>query len=155
MTLHVSSNEASCSCHMFEFMGILCGHVLAVFIKKKVYTLPSHYILCRWTRNAKTEKVKELVNEEFQKDCNKASSTLLFNSVMVQSLELSERASRSEKRHDIEIQRLQKSIGELDLLEVEESMEEFCNLTNQGTAEVTDSAITLCDPPHAETKGHP
>lgn len=63
---HLNSKEASCSCHLFEFLGILCRHVLAIFIKKNVHSLPSQYILCRWTINAK-EKVKTLTDEEFGK----------------------------------------------------------------------------------------
>ncbi|KAJ6931859.1 protein FAR1-RELATED SEQUENCE 5-like [Populus alba x Populus x berolinensis] len=46
--------RASCSCQMFEFSGIICRHILAVFRVKNVLTLPSNYILKRWTRNAKS-----------------------------------------------------------------------------------------------------
>jgi hypothetical protein len=67
--------------------------------------------------------------EEFQGG-NKASSTLLFNNVMVHSLEFSERASRSEKHHNVAIQCLQNAIAKLDLLELEESNEEFVNSTS-------------------------
>ncbi|KAK8512667.1 hypothetical protein V6N13_082798 [Hibiscus sabdariffa] len=45
--------KASCSCQMFEYSGIICKHVLAVFRVTNVLTLPSPYILKRWTRNAK------------------------------------------------------------------------------------------------------
>ncbi|KAL6553550.1 hypothetical protein OROGR_007392 [Orobanche gracilis] len=46
--------EATCSCQMFEFSGIICRHVLSVFRAKNVLMLPSEYVLKRWTRNAKT-----------------------------------------------------------------------------------------------------
>lgn len=39
---------------MFEFSGILCRHVLTVFTVSNVFTIPSHYILKRWTRDAKS-----------------------------------------------------------------------------------------------------
>jgi hypothetical protein len=70
----------------------------------------------RWTLNAKKEKVKGLIIEELQEGGNKASSTLLFNSIMAHSLELSERSSRSEKHHDFAIQYLNSAIAKLDLL---------------------------------------
>ncbi|KAJ4979315.1 hypothetical protein NE237_010095 [Protea cynaroides] len=54
VTLNVPEMRASCSCRMFEFSGILCRHVLTVFTVTNVLTLPSHYILKRWTRNAKS-----------------------------------------------------------------------------------------------------
>lgn len=46
--------RANCSCHMFEHSGILCRHILTVFTVTNVLTLPSHYILKRWTTNAKS-----------------------------------------------------------------------------------------------------
>ncbi|XP_061344477.1 protein FAR1-RELATED SEQUENCE 3-like isoform X2 [Gastrolobium bilobum] len=53
VTLNHSELRANCSCQMFEYSGILCRHVLTVFTVTNVLTLPSHYILKRWTRNAK------------------------------------------------------------------------------------------------------
>ncbi|CAL0317570.1 unnamed protein product [Lupinus luteus] len=53
VTINHSELRASCSCQMFEYSGILCRHVLTVFTVTNVLTLPSHYILKRWTRNAK------------------------------------------------------------------------------------------------------
>lgn len=50
----VFEKKASCSCQMFEFSGIICRHILAVFRVMNVLTFPSHYILKRWTRNAKS-----------------------------------------------------------------------------------------------------
>ncbi|KAL2316947.1 hypothetical protein Fmac_030823 [Flemingia macrophylla] len=53
VALNLSELRANCSCQMFEYSGILCRHVLTVFTVTNVLTLPSHYILKRWTRNAK------------------------------------------------------------------------------------------------------
>ncbi|XP_073043408.1 protein FAR1-RELATED SEQUENCE 9-like isoform X1 [Primulina eburnea] len=46
--------KATCTCRMLEFSGIICRHVLSVFRAKNVLTLPSDYVLKRWTKNAKT-----------------------------------------------------------------------------------------------------
>jgi hypothetical protein len=54
---NVAEQVASCSCKMFEFKGVLCQHVLAVFKAKNIFMLPQHYILKRWTRNAKDEAI--------------------------------------------------------------------------------------------------
>lgn len=51
---NVFEKKASCSCQMFEFSGIICRHILAVFRVTNVLTLPPHYVLKRWTRNAKS-----------------------------------------------------------------------------------------------------
>ncbi|XVE79713.1 hypothetical protein DITRI_Ditri14bG0079400 [Diplodiscus trichospermus] len=54
VTLNYPEMRANCSCQMFEYSGILCRHVLTVFTVTNILTLPSHYILKRWTRNAKS-----------------------------------------------------------------------------------------------------
>ncbi|XP_044490195.1 protein FAR1-RELATED SEQUENCE 5 isoform X1 [Mangifera indica] len=56
---NVLEMKASCSCQMFEFSGLLCRHILAVFRVTNVLTLLSHYILKRWTRNAKSSVILE------------------------------------------------------------------------------------------------
>ncbi|CAI0471270.1 unnamed protein product [Linum tenue] len=56
---NVLKMRAACSCQMFEFSGLLCRHILAVFRVTNVLTLPSHYILRRWTRNARSSVVIE------------------------------------------------------------------------------------------------
>ncbi|KAA8528864.1 hypothetical protein F0562_036219 [Nyssa sinensis] len=58
---NVFERKASCTCQMFQFSGILCRHVLAVFRVTNVLTLPSHYILKRWTRNAKSGVVLDVL----------------------------------------------------------------------------------------------
>ncbi|KAI5420554.1 hypothetical protein KIW84_044377 [Lathyrus oleraceus] len=135
--------------------SILCRHVLCVFIKKKVYCFPKQYVLHRWSINAKKEKVKEVTIEGFQEGSNNASDTSLFNSIMVHSLELSERGSQSEKHHDIAIQSLQNGIAKLDLLNIEESSKKFVDSTSEDMPKVSDVNIALHDPPLIETKGHP
>ncbi|PPD73997.1 hypothetical protein GOBAR_DD29078 [Gossypium barbadense] len=54
VTLNYPEIRANCSCQMFEYSGILCRHILTVFTVTNVLTLPPHYILKRWTRNAKS-----------------------------------------------------------------------------------------------------
>ncbi|KAG8371072.1 hypothetical protein BUALT_Bualt13G0048900 [Buddleja alternifolia] len=53
VSLNIAEMKANCSCKMFEYSGILCRHVLTVFTVTNVLTLPPHYILKRWTKNAK------------------------------------------------------------------------------------------------------
>ncbi|CAI9297857.1 unnamed protein product [Lactuca saligna] len=43
----------TCSCAKYETHGILCKHSLYVMKKRHVQTLPNHYILPRWTLNAR------------------------------------------------------------------------------------------------------
>ncbi|WJX62623.1 hypothetical protein P8452_47597 [Trifolium repens] len=94
--------------------------------------------------------------EDLQESNNRASSTSLFNSIMVESLQVSERGSRSVKHHDVAIQALRKVITELDLLDHEESSEEFVNSTFKVMPDASNKeTINLLDPPLAASKGRP
>ncbi|OMO66114.1 hypothetical protein COLO4_30765 [Corchorus olitorius] len=135
-------------------------HQLAVLIKKKVHSIPNHhYFLDRWTRNAKKGEVDITSDHD-----NNAptSSMMLFNSVMVHSLELSEKASRSQKHYDIAIGGLQRLFEELDALKIEDDKGNSPTdvvisknvpeavLRDEETHLLSQNSILL-DPPH---KGH-
>ena len=45
--------NVKCSCAKFETYGILCKHSMYVLKKRNVETLPDHYILLRWTLDAR------------------------------------------------------------------------------------------------------
>ncbi|KAK7390534.1 hypothetical protein VNO78_25842 [Psophocarpus tetragonolobus] len=101
------------------------------------------------------EKVQVSATEEFREGINEPSSTSLFNSVMVECLELSAKGSQSKKHHDVTIEALGKAIGEPDLLKSMEFCKEFGNLTYEVVLNVSDDTITLCDPPVVGIKGRP
>jgi zinc finger SWIM domain-containing protein 3 len=50
---------ASCSCGQFERIGILCGHALKVLDLMNIKLLPAHYIMKRWTREARSGSIKD------------------------------------------------------------------------------------------------
>ncbi|KAA8547929.1 hypothetical protein F0562_004358 [Nyssa sinensis] len=62
VAFNLSEQSASCSCKMFQFEGILCRHVIAVFKATNIFMLPPHYILKRWTRNAKDEAMLDVLS---------------------------------------------------------------------------------------------
>ncbi|KAG6732290.1 hypothetical protein I3842_01G169800 [Carya illinoinensis] len=65
VTLESGDAKAICTCHMFEFVGILCRHILCVLKKKsKLNMLPHHYILERWTINAKSRAILDIPNSD-------------------------------------------------------------------------------------------
>ncbi|XP_049370779.1 protein FAR1-RELATED SEQUENCE 1-like [Solanum verrucosum] len=156
VSLDLALKRAVCSCHKFEFMGILCRHVLMVFIKKQIHSLPMYYLLDRWTRNA----TKEKANDPSNVTQTLKPSTLWFNNIMMHSIGLSERATKSEKHYQFAHQRLLQLCGELDELSYES--EEDC--VSGGQVSEKDQEINSCeqsqdvtlhDPPVATTKGRP
>lgn len=76
---NVFEKKASCSCQMFEFSGIICRHILAVFRVTNVLTLPSHYILKRWTRNARSGVLLDEHNLGLPSDSQESSAARYDN----------------------------------------------------------------------------
>nr|KAJ0198302.1 hypothetical protein LSAT_V11C700351870 [Lactuca sativa] len=102
--------DVRCSCAKFETYGILCKHSLYMIKKRNVQTLPDHYILPRWTLDARfslgshsvgmheinTEKeVSALTLWYVHANCNKAiehakdspSKIKKFNNLVIKFLE--------------------------------------------------------------------
>ncbi|CAN6446628.1 unnamed protein product [Victoria cruziana] len=50
---------SSCQCKRWERLGIVCCHMLTVINAEHIHTLPSKYVLKRWTRHAKKSTEKE------------------------------------------------------------------------------------------------
>ncbi|KAK8946704.1 Protein FAR1-RELATED SEQUENCE 5 [Platanthera zijinensis] len=53
--LHEDSNflNINCDCSKFATDGYLCKHIFHIMIKKRVREIPTHYVLKRWTINAR------------------------------------------------------------------------------------------------------
>ncbi|KAH7546270.1 hypothetical protein FEM48_Zijuj01G0182400 [Ziziphus jujuba var. spinosa] len=43
--------EVKCSCCLFEFRGILCKHIISVFMKFQIINVPAKYVLPRWRKD--------------------------------------------------------------------------------------------------------
>ena len=53
--LNLESKVCECDCQLFEFMGIVCRHMLLIFQGKNIFEIPSYYILQRRTKEANKE----------------------------------------------------------------------------------------------------
>jgi zinc finger SWIM domain-containing protein 3 len=51
--------KSSCGCGQFERLGVLCAHALKVLDLMNIKLLPEHYILKRWTREARVGSVQD------------------------------------------------------------------------------------------------
>lgn len=98
--------KANCSCHMFEFSGIICRHVLSVFRAKNVLTLPPQYILKRWTRDAKRGGGMEEYGQELASDsCNSLSAR--YNSLRHEAIKYVEEGAKSISVYNVALDALQ------------------------------------------------
>ena len=50
---------STCSCGQFNRIGILCGHALKVLDLMNIKSLPTQYVLKRWTREARSGAVQD------------------------------------------------------------------------------------------------
>ncbi|EPS62805.1 hypothetical protein M569_11983, partial [Genlisea aurea] len=102
---NVLEMKALCSCRMFEFSGLLCRHVLAVFRVANVLTLPPRYVSKRWTRNARSCVVLE--EEQAAADCSGGrrsyleSRTFRYNSLRHEAFKLADQGSESLETYSV------------------------------------------------------
>ena len=66
-------NTISCSCRKFETFSTLCCHTIRVLDVKDIKAMPIQYILKRWTREAKSELVKDIYGRNVKEDTSLVS----------------------------------------------------------------------------------
>ena len=90
VALKISEVKATCTYHMFEYVGILCRHILGVFAKKCLMeVLPEQYVLDRWTMNAKSHRMHDITSDEAQ-GATDVESTRLKSHLMMQFYKIAE-----------------------------------------------------------------
>ncbi|XP_065852997.1 protein FAR1-RELATED SEQUENCE 9 [Euphorbia lathyris] len=100
--------KASCSCQMFEYTGIICRHVLAVFRAKNVLRLPSQYVLKRWTRNAKSGAVMDEGASELPNN-SRESLTVRYNNLRQEAIKYVEEGAKSIHIYNVAMEALQEA----------------------------------------------
>ncbi|XP_059457607.1 protein FAR1-RELATED SEQUENCE 5-like [Corylus avellana] len=116
VTLEILEKKVTCTCRMFEFVGILCRHILQVFLKKSIMGIPQHYVLERWTINAKSRIIHGIASDEIEVETQN-SSTLMKNSLKLEFDDVVELGSHSKKRYEhlsIALQKLRHELLTMD-----------------------------------------
>jgi len=161
VSFEVLEKKATCTCHKFEFVGILCAHILQIFLKKSlVDTIPQHYVLERWTINAKSRIIHGISSDDIQVETQN-SSTLMRNSLMLQFYEVVEVGCQSKRKYEhlgIGLQKLHH-----ELLTMDDDSDKNINDGDEGSAEdlvlnnqvLSNLTFTLQDPLHVRCKGKP
>ncbi|CAL0316353.1 unnamed protein product [Lupinus luteus] len=95
VTWNEMSSEVSCFCRMFEYKGFLCRHALSVLQRCGCSSVPSHYIMKRWTKDAK--------NSQSLADRTRRIQTRVqrYNDLCKQAIDLSEEGSLSEESYNV------------------------------------------------------
>ncbi|KAG7951439.1 hypothetical protein I3843_12G007200 [Carya illinoinensis] len=160
VTLEGDEEHATCTCHKWEFMGILCRHILCVFGKKmKLDRLPQHYVLERWTINATSRPIPDIPCPEGHVREGLDEPTMRKTKTMLQLYDIVELGSQSAKKHNHLTVALKKVHKEL--LDMEDNVEcsRACEPTNDdhnmGSQVTSNFSQTVQDPPRVPTKGRP
>ncbi|XP_077244592.1 protein FAR1-RELATED SEQUENCE 5-like [Tasmannia lanceolata] len=165
VTFNVSEGRASCSCQLFEFSGIICRHALIVLTASNVMTLPSHYILERWTRNAKSGAGMDKRGIAMQANCQK-SLALRYSLLCKQAIRCAEVGATSVQDYDVAVRALQqawekivasrKKVARATQLDTPISgSSQGNNISAQSEVDSTPNCITLCDPQPSKIRGRP
>ncbi|XP_077246401.1 protein FAR-RED IMPAIRED RESPONSE 1-like [Tasmannia lanceolata] len=101
--------KVSCICRLFEFKGFLCRHVMTVFVTSGLYEIPPHYILKRWTKDAKCTHVLDQGCAGLQPDCPK-SIVQRSNDLYQQSIKFAEEGSLSKEGYIVALRALQEAL---------------------------------------------
>ncbi|KAG8649126.1 protein FAR-RED IMPAIRED RESPONSE 1 isoform X2 [Manihot esculenta] len=90
-----SKSAVSCLCRLFEYKGFLCRHALIVLQICGLSSIPTHYILKRWTKDAKSGQQlaegKARIETRVQR----------YNALCKLAIEMSEEGSLCEQSYNI------------------------------------------------------
>ncbi|KAK9221741.1 hypothetical protein WN944_010170 [Citrus x changshan-huyou] len=97
--LNSQTYEGTCDCKKFEFVGILCRHMLKVFVRLDIDKLSNHFILPRWRQEA--NKFRKIDLRDFLKNDGKEELEALRLSHMChQATKLACAAASSNEKDD-------------------------------------------------------
>lgn len=116
VTYNASNKMAKCSCKYFEFSGILCRHILGVFIIADPHLLPPGYFLKRWTRKARDGGLLEYNCDNHQDDACQ-SITSRYDALCADAIGCAEKGSGSETVYKAAKDILQKAYEEIIVYE--------------------------------------
>ncbi|XP_057505598.1 protein FAR1-RELATED SEQUENCE 5-like [Actinidia eriantha] len=151
VTLDSQTYEGRCECQNFEFVGILCTHMLKVFVRLDIDAIPDYFILPRWRQKA--NKFRIIDTEELVHDDGKEESEALRLSHMCQeSTKLACLAAPSNEAYTIYIETMNGLFEKLiKVTSYVPSMDVCLEKDNVHTTEP--SQILISDPNISQTKG--
>eukprot|EP00257_Ricinus_communis_P017184 XP_015575566.1 protein FAR1-RELATED SEQUENCE 2 isoform X3 [Ricinus communis] len=90
-----TASDIQCSCRSFEYRGFLCKHAILVLQMSGVSNIPSHYILKRWTKDAKITQIVTEVSKHLPYRVQR------FNDLCKQAIKLGEAGSLCQEAYHI------------------------------------------------------
>lgn len=117
-----TTSDISCLCRSFEFNGFLCRHVLIVLQMFGLHSIPSQYILTRWTKDAKSGQTRREKSDVIK------SRVQRYNDLCWQAFKLGDEGSLSQESYNIVFSALEEALRK-------------CETVNNSIQTVTGSAL--------------
>ncbi|XP_058223293.1 protein FAR-RED IMPAIRED RESPONSE 1-like [Rhododendron vialii] len=153
----LSNDEISCSCKLFEILGILCKHALRVLVMKNYKEIPEPYILKRWSRSAKSG-IEGVVGESLHQE-GKSTRSLRLSELNHMGQNVFDKGSLSLKCTEIvkdklmeALKMVEEEIANLDSVDDLNCLEEDIITCVEEMPSPTDDRPVL-DPLRIQTKG--
>ncbi|CAI0449987.1 unnamed protein product [Linum tenue] len=101
---NAKGSEICCSCRSFEFKGYLCRHGIVVLQMSGVFSIPTKYVLQRWTNAARSRKPVSVKLDEVQERVRR------FNDLCRRAIILGEEGSLSQESYNIALSAIKEGL---------------------------------------------
>ncbi|KAK8945032.1 Protein FAR1-RELATED SEQUENCE 5 [Platanthera zijinensis] len=143
----------TCECSKFETHGIFCKHILHILFKKQVSQIPTHYLLKRWTINARNLMIYDSSKLD---GINHNSVTLLMKWRLVSlCTTLIEKISGDEESFKSLYSYISQKMNEVNNTGTGKAIEVVGSQVGSTSMAYDHSAISIRDPIQAKNKGRP
>ncbi|CAK9176475.1 unnamed protein product [Ilex paraguariensis] len=127
VTWNEAKSDVFCSCLLFEYKGFLCRHAMIVLQMCGLSSIPSQYILKRWTKDAKSKQSTVEGTARIQTRVQR------YNDLCTRAIKLGEEGSLSEESHNIAFRA------------IVEALKNCVNINNRSASESNNNALCLRD----------
>ncbi|XP_078436830.1 protein FAR1-RELATED SEQUENCE 5-like [Wolffia australiana] len=112
VTVNLTQEILTCSCHKFEFVGILCGHITNCILHDLRY-IPEIYVLKRWTRGGGTIPIVSHAGTSIEEP-KPSDLPTRYNSLAQDFALLTLRAAEDEDLHNCALKHKQAMVEEME-----------------------------------------
>ena len=155
VTFNKVSLRGSCICRMYDNVGMLCRHIIAVLTKRCVAELPEHFVKRRWTRDAnRVDGVLPYHTSEFQAPSHDLTPTERFNHMSLLTMAFSHSCMASKERYEYAVRVINRETEIIEKMPVDGVEREGSEFDTKATQESGEKFHeTILDPLVSKTKG--
>ncbi|KAM1961763.1 hypothetical protein EV2_022469 [Malus domestica] len=155
--LNSSDDTVSCSCKMYESMGLLCRHALRVLNIKSWTEIPSQHILKRWTKDAK-KGLHANEHSQLLQVKGEPSVTLRRNALMRMAYNILSKGAESESATRVAMKKLgeMEELIEKDMIKSKGEVNKESNDNNDDDCNANGCSVDeppILNPPLVRPKG--